>query len=260
MPKTKATHTTQSGCGRKARTAGSSPNSRARVRAIAVPMVSLRMVVSAPANRAVPDTRWRLVSSFIALVNAMPGSNTISDAMITVLRLSGASRLATAIATEPATSPATASEASCRRGRDCATKSSRPSNKPMMPAVPMSSHGRRSNPATAAEASPNPNTCIARQRTDGGSANVRSATRPAATSSSPAITCSAMRSASHSLYRSLSPRPTRITRVVSEAPAGRVGSLNDKIIPVGLTHGSHSSPSRLATDSIAPSSRCAVVP
>ena len=53
-------------------------------------MVSLSIVVTAPAKRAVPETRCWLVSSLTALVSAMPGSSTISEAMITVLRLSGA--------------------------------------------------------------------------------------------------------------------------------------------------------------------------
>ena len=74
-----------------------------------VPIVSLRIVVSAPANRAVPDTRCRLVSSFTALVSVMPGSSTMSAAMTTVLRFSGPTRLATAMATMPATTPAIAS-------------------------------------------------------------------------------------------------------------------------------------------------------
>ncbi len=162
-------------------------------------MVSLRMVVSAPAKRAVPDTRWRLVSSFTALVKAMPGSSTISEAMITVLRLSGATKPETAIATAPATSPASASEASDRRGRFCATMSSKPISRPITPAVAMSSHGRRNSPATAAEAMPKPSSCIALPRQPAGRSSARKASRPAAIWTRPAITSSAMRSTSHSL-------------------------------------------------------------
>ena len=47
---------------------------------------------------------------------------------------------------------------------------------------------------------------------------------------------------------------------MSDSPAGRAGSLKARIMPVGFTHGWHSSPIRFDTDSIAPSSRCAVVP
>ena len=157
------------------------------------------MVVNAPAKRAVPDTRWRLVSSLTALVRVMPGSSTISDAMITVLRLSGATRVETAIATVPASSPASASSASDSRGRREARMSSAPISRPIMPAVAMSSHGNRSRPATAADASPKPSNCIARPRQVAGRESARSASRPLAICIRPAITSSAMRSASHSL-------------------------------------------------------------
>ena len=77
---------------------------------------------------------------------------------------------------------------------------------------------------------------------------------------SPAITSSVIRSASQSLYRSTSPGGIRITRVVSLSPGGRSGSLKDRIMPVGFTQGSQSSPRRWVTAMTAPSRRCAVVP
>ena len=46
-------------------------------------------VASAPAKRAVPETRCWLVGSFTAFVSDMPGSSTISDIDDHGLRLSG---------------------------------------------------------------------------------------------------------------------------------------------------------------------------
>ena len=57
------------------------------------PTASCMTVVTAPANRPVPDIRCWLVSSLTALVNAKPGSSTTSEAMITVFWFSGATRL-----------------------------------------------------------------------------------------------------------------------------------------------------------------------
>ena len=53
------------------------------------PTVSFMMVVSAPANRAVPDTQCWLASSLTALVSAMPGSSTTSAAMMTEFWFNG---------------------------------------------------------------------------------------------------------------------------------------------------------------------------
>ena len=135
----------------------------------------------------------------------MPGSSTINDAMITVLRLSGAMNVATAMATKPASIAAIASPASFSRGRLRDARSSRPISNPVQPAVAMSSHGSRSKPATAAAARPKPNTCSALPRQRSGRSSARSAAWPSASPSVPAMTSSAMRSASHSLYRSVSP-------------------------------------------------------
>ena len=190
----------------------------------------------------------------------MPGSSTISDAMITVLRLSGAMKLATRMATKPATSAEIASLASFICGRRAISSPSTPMMTPISPAVAMSSHGSRHSPATAAAARPDAKICIARQRTLGVRSSARSAVWPWAMLISPIDTASAMRSASLSLCRSVSPGASRITRVLSLAPKGRTGSLKLRIRPVGFDHGSQSRPSRCESPTTVPSSRCAVVP
>ena len=91
---------------------------RRRYSAITVPTVSLSIVVSAPAKRAVPDTRCWLVSSLTALVSAMPGSSTISDGDdhgVQVERRDEAGDQRSRRSRRP--SPAIASQASCSRGR-----------------------------------------------------------------------------------------------------------------------------------------------
>jgi hypothetical protein len=126
--------------------------------------------------------------------------------------------------------------------------------------TPMSSHGNRSMPPTAAATSPKPITRSARMVRVGGLSSASIASNAAARSISPAISASAMRSVSASRYRSLSPGGSRTTRVVSLAPGRCCGSLKVRISAVGLDQGSHSSRRRSATSSSAASSRCAVVP
>ncbi len=82
------------------------------VTAIIAPTVSFMIVVSAPAKRAVPETQCWLASSLTALVKAMPGSSTTSEAMITEFWFSGPMKLATSTATKPASIAASASLAS----------------------------------------------------------------------------------------------------------------------------------------------------
>ena len=212
----------------------------------------------APAKRAMPETRFWLVSSLTALVKAMPGISTISDEMITVLRFSGPIQLATTTAIIPANIAAIASLASLSRGRSRVAQSSTPSSRPVTPAVAISSHGSRHSPATAAADSPNARIEMVLPRQRPGRSSARSAAWPASRSSVPAITASATRSTSHNLYRSVSPGDSLTTRTVSRRP--RPASPNDRIMPVGLDHAPHSSPRVVATAITAPSSRCAVVP
>ena len=143
-------HSTHGPCGREARIIGSSPSTSARVTAIIAPTLSFMIVVNAPAKRAVPDTQCWLASSLTALVSDMPGSSTTSEAMITVLRFSAPTKVATTVATRPASSAASASAASRLAGRLSVTMPSRPISRPMTPAVAMSSHGSFHMPATPA--------------------------------------------------------------------------------------------------------------
>ncbi|MNV32120.1 hypothetical protein D3C71_1234470 [compost metagenome] len=145
-----APHSTQSACGREARTSGSSPTMPDRVTAITAPTVSFRIVVTAPANRAVPETQCWLASSLTALVSDIPGSSTTSEAMITVLRFSAPMKEATSVATEPASSAANASLASRVAGRRSVYMPMTPISRPITPAVAISSHGSFHRPATPA--------------------------------------------------------------------------------------------------------------
>ena len=253
-------HSTESGCGRHARTTGSMPIAPATVTAMTAPTVSLSTMVNAPAKRAVPDIQCWLESSLTALVSIRPGNNTTSEAMITEFRFNGPMKAATSTATKPANSAESASLASRVASRRSAYRVNTPISTPMKPAVAISSQGSRHSPATAAEVRPNENAMNALSRRRIGRSSWRSAVCPWAMLIWPLATASAIRSAAASLCRSLSPGPRRMTRVMSEEPIALVGSEKLRINPVGLDQGSQSSTSCWDRATTAASNRCAVVP
>ena len=227
--------------------------------AATVPKVSFIRIISAPANRAVPDISCWLDSSLTALVSIRPGISTISEATITVLSDSGSMKVATAAASSVAISAAIASSPSARRGRPAPSTYSTPISVPMVALVITSAQPVLSRPATAAAESPKLSAVSTSARRCEGRSRSRSAAYPDSRSSLPASTSSAMASVAASRPRFWSPGARRMTRVMPFCWP-RTGSAKLRMMPVGLEKTSQSRPRRCATASTAPSRRWAEVP
>ena len=238
---------------------GSQPSTRTICIPATVPKVSLSRIISAPAKRAVPDTRCWADSSLTALVSIRPGISTISEATITVLKAIGSMKVATTAASRVATRAAMASRASFRRGRSLASTAMAPITSPIRPAVSTPGRAAPSRAATAPAERPKLSAASTRARAGSGRSSARSAATPAARSWRPSSTSSVIASVAASLARFCSPGSRRMTRVMPFCWP-RTGSAKLRIMPVGFDQISRSRPSRLATPSTAASRRWAVVP